>query len=137
MRKRNPSNRLNLAIDDQLKKSPLKNVAELQKLNLNLQKPQRYLPKKMSAVCLQFLTKYFYILQVEARKFNGEDIPVDQPLLVSGGIMRDYQLEGKKIARFHVIFVKFTISRFFFQVTNGWPTYGKMELTESLPTKWV
>ena len=68
----------------------------------------------MTAVCLQFLTKYFYILQVEARKFNGEDIPVDQPLLVSGGIMRDYQLEGKKIARFHVIFVKFTISRFFF-----------------------
>ena len=91
----------------------------------------------MTAVCLQFLTKYFYILQVEARKFNGEDIPVDQPLLVSGGIMRDYQLEGKKIARFHVIFVKFTISRFFFQVTNGWPTYGKMELTESSPMKWV
>ena len=97
MRKRNPSNRLNLAIDDQLKKSPLKNVDELQKLNLNLQKPQRYLPKKMSAVCLQFSTKYFFhFSQAEARKFNGEDIPVDQPLLVSGGIMRDYQLEGKK-----------------------------------------
>ena len=74
-------------------------MAELQKLNLNLQKPQRYLPKKMTAVCLQFLTKYFYILQVEARKFNGEDIPVDQPLLVSGGIMRDYQLEGKRITQ--------------------------------------
>jgi len=34
------------------------------------------------------------VAKVEARKFNGEDIPVDQPLLVSGGIMRDYQLEG-------------------------------------------
>ena len=68
----------------------------------------------MSADCLQFLTTIFQNLQVEARKFNGEDIPVDQPLLVSGGIMRDYQLEGKKITkRFHVIYVEFTFSRFF------------------------
>ena len=28
------------------------------------------------------------------RKFNGEPIPDDQPLLLSGGIMRDYQLKG-------------------------------------------
>ena len=28
------------------------------------------------------------------RKFDGELIPDDQPLLLSGGIMRDYQLKG-------------------------------------------
>ena len=28
------------------------------------------------------------------RKCNGEAIPDEQPLLVSGGVMRDYQLKG-------------------------------------------
>lgn len=33
--------------------------------------------------------------KIEGRYFDGEPIPVEQPLLLSGGIMRDYQIEGK------------------------------------------
>ena len=32
--------------------------------------------------------------KVEERTCNGQRIPDDQPLLLSGGIMRDYQLKG-------------------------------------------
>merc|ERR1712110_885199 len=32
--------------------------------------------------------------KIEGRYFDGEPIPVEQPLLLSGGIMRDYQIEG-------------------------------------------
>ena len=34
------------------------------------------------------------ILTREGRKWNGKDIPVEQPLLISGGIMKGYQIEG-------------------------------------------
>ena len=30
----------------------------------------------------------------QQRKFEGKDIPANQPLLLTGGIMRSYQLEG-------------------------------------------
>ena len=30
----------------------------------------------------------------EGRKWNGKDIPVEQPLLITGGIMKGYQIEG-------------------------------------------
>ena len=34
------------------------------------------------------------LLTREGRKWNGKDIPVEQPLLISGGIMKGYQIEG-------------------------------------------
>ena len=30
----------------------------------------------------------------EGRKFEGRSIPAEQPLLISGGIMKPYQIEG-------------------------------------------
>ena len=33
--------------------------------------------------------------KIEGRFFEGEPIPIEQPLLLSGGIMRDYQIEGE------------------------------------------
>ena len=35
-------------------------------------------------------------LKIESRTFDGQPIPDDQPMLISGGIMRKYQLEGYK-----------------------------------------
>ena len=34
------------------------------------------------------------LLTREGRKWNGKAIPVEQPLLISGGIMKGYQIEG-------------------------------------------
>ena len=47
----------------------------------NSKKPKDELPSKK--------IKYEH-----TRTCNGEPIPEDQPLLLSGGIMRDYQLQG-------------------------------------------